>query len=330
MEYCVAIRTLGKAGEKFQRELNSIIAQTIKPKKILVYLAEGFPIPPETVGVEQYIYVKKGMQAQRALDYNEVDTPLCLMLDDDVELHPESVETMIADLIENNADCIAADTFENHKMSLKNKLLAAVTNWVFPHFNKRFGFKINVVGTFSFPNNPSNGAFPSQSGAGPCSLWKIDAFKRIHFEDEGWLDDERGFAFSEDMLLFHKLYRNGGKLMVSFGCGAKHLDAKSSSGNYRQDVSKFRKRIYYRYIIWRRIWIDAADISAGKKFFIRLAYLIKSCWDFGIFLLLSIATFSLNPLKGFFSGWRQARRFVKSPEYKSIPNYIIQKKNINE
>ena len=33
-KYCVAIRTLGLAGEKFQQELNSLINQTIPPYKI--------------------------------------------------------------------------------------------------------------------------------------------------------------------------------------------------------------------------------------------------------------------------------------------------------
>lgn len=56
--YCVAIRTLGKAGEKYQRELDSLKNQTVQPQKILVYIAEGYELPKETIGIEQYIYVK--------------------------------------------------------------------------------------------------------------------------------------------------------------------------------------------------------------------------------------------------------------------------------
>lgn len=58
-EYTVAIRTLGKAGEKYQTLLNSLNRQTLQPSKILVYIAEGYTIPKETIGKEQYIYVKK-------------------------------------------------------------------------------------------------------------------------------------------------------------------------------------------------------------------------------------------------------------------------------
>ena len=38
MEYSVAIRTLGTAGEKYQMLLDSLNRQTIMPRKILVYI----------------------------------------------------------------------------------------------------------------------------------------------------------------------------------------------------------------------------------------------------------------------------------------------------
>lgn len=78
MEYAVVIRTLGTAGEKYQTLLDSLNRQTIQPLKIFVYIADGYAIPKETIGKEQYIYVKKGMVAQRALYYDEVDTEYIL------------------------------------------------------------------------------------------------------------------------------------------------------------------------------------------------------------------------------------------------------------
>lgn len=94
MNYTAVIRTLGKAGEKYQTLLESLDRQTIQPSKILVYIAEGYAIPKETIGKEQYIYVRKGMVAQRALPYQEVDTEYILFLDDDVYLP----ETAVAQL----------------------------------------------------------------------------------------------------------------------------------------------------------------------------------------------------------------------------------------
>ena len=86
MKYTAVIRTLGTAGAKYQQLLNSLGNQTMKPNEIIVYIAEGYPLPMETIGIEKYIYVKKGMVAQRALHYDEVTTDYILFLDEDVFL----------------------------------------------------------------------------------------------------------------------------------------------------------------------------------------------------------------------------------------------------
>ena len=53
MKYTAVIRTLGKGGKNYQRLLDSLLEQTIRPTSILVYIAEGYPLPKETVGIEQ-------------------------------------------------------------------------------------------------------------------------------------------------------------------------------------------------------------------------------------------------------------------------------------
>ncbi len=110
MKYSIAIRTLGKSGEKYVRELVSITKQTIQPEKVIVYIADGYERPEFTIGKEEYVWVKKGMVAQRALRYDEIDSPLILLLDDDVELSPNCAEILIRTLESFNLDCIAAET----------------------------------------------------------------------------------------------------------------------------------------------------------------------------------------------------------------------------
>lgn len=112
-EYSVAIRTLGTAGEKYQRLLDSINNQSLQPKDIFVYIADGYPIPKETIGREKYIYVKKGMVSQRALQYTEINTEYILFLDDDLFLPEDTVETMFRILFKNGADVISPDIFPN-------------------------------------------------------------------------------------------------------------------------------------------------------------------------------------------------------------------------
>ena len=53
MKYTAVIRTLGTAGEKYQQLLNSLQQQSIQPNDIIVYIAEGYPLPKETIGKER-------------------------------------------------------------------------------------------------------------------------------------------------------------------------------------------------------------------------------------------------------------------------------------
>ena len=61
----------------------------LSPRQVtIVYIAENYPLPKETIGTERYVYVKKGMVAQRALPYDEVETEWMLFWDDDLLLAP--------------------------------------------------------------------------------------------------------------------------------------------------------------------------------------------------------------------------------------------------
>ena len=84
MTYSVAIRTLGTNPTILKRELESVARQTVQPEKVVVYIAQGYERPAFTVGNEEYVWVKKEMVAQRALRYDEIDSDVVLMLDDDV------------------------------------------------------------------------------------------------------------------------------------------------------------------------------------------------------------------------------------------------------
>ena len=204
MKYSIAIRTLGTSGEKFVRELESIKRQTVQPEKVLIYIAEGYKRPDYTIGKEQYVWVKKGMMRQRVLRYDEIDTPLMLLLDDDVELAPDSAEKLIKALGDYDLDCIAAVTFRNFLIPVSQKIYIAVTNLVFPHWSDVWSVKVRSNGSFTYNNNPQKDVYLSQSASGPASLWRKQVFHDLHLEDELWLDKLR-FAFGEDVLMFNKL-----------------------------------------------------------------------------------------------------------------------------
>ena len=127
-KYSIAIRTLGKSGDMFVRELESIKRQTTQPERVIIYIAEGYDRPDYTIGKEEYVWVKKGMVAQRALPYDEIESPLLMLLDDDVELAPDSAERLIKAMKEFELDCIAAETMRDNKRPLAIRIYAAFTN----------------------------------------------------------------------------------------------------------------------------------------------------------------------------------------------------------
>lgn len=177
MDYTVVIRTLGVAREKYQILLNSLNKQTIQPSKILVYIAEGYEIPKESIGKEQYIYVKKGMVAQRALSYDEVDTEFILFLDDDVYLPETAVEQLYRYLIDYDADIIAPDVFPNAQRSFYGKCMMMLSGRMLPRKDdEKWGYKVMRNSGYSYNNYPKSGVYWSQTNAGPCFFLKNKIF----------------------------------------------------------------------------------------------------------------------------------------------------------
>ena len=115
--YCAVIRTLGRGGEKYQQLLNSLVSQSIPPHKILVYIADGYPLPKETVGYETYIRCPKGRVAQRSLSFKEVDSDYILFCDDDIKLEESAVEKLFAEMQITGTDCISPNPLAELKCS---------------------------------------------------------------------------------------------------------------------------------------------------------------------------------------------------------------------
>ena len=194
MKYSVTIRTLGKNPETLKRELESIARQTVLPNEIIIYIAEGYERPSYTIGEEKYVWVRKGMVAQRALKYEEISSEVVLMLDDDVELAEDSAEKMLKAMENNGLDCLAADTFKNQDMSWKQKVVAFLSNFVYARKDDGWAFKQCRNGSFTFNGNPQKSLCLTETFAGPCWMVKKDVLHAVHLEDELWLDS-MGFAY---------------------------------------------------------------------------------------------------------------------------------------
>jgi len=318
--YSVAIRTLGTAGNKYLQTLKSIQSQTIQPKKIVIYIAEGYPIPKESIGKEEYIYVKKGMVAQRALPYKEIETEYILCLDDDLFFPPDMVSKLYEGLKKYNADCISPNIFPNHKATLRKKIFNAWGAFTFPMKSKKWAFRIRKNASYSYNNNPTLDIYPSQSAAFACFLCKLSVFKAIHYEDEIWLDQVK-YALGDDFLFFYKLYKNGFKLLVHFNTNIQHLDGKC--GHSKTPIEKEIAAGKIDYLLWHRTCYN----FLGTTLFYKMQY----AWSFTLKVLCKLSyKIIIRTLQGFpfsfiyyLQGLWQGYSYTKTSDYKKIPNFKI-------
>lgn len=324
LRYSVAIRTVGKAGEKYEKEIRSIEQQTIPPKHIYVFLAEGFEQPPK-VGSEEYIITPKGLVHQRApqFDYQECD--YLLVLDDDVFLPEHSVERMFEILSQKEGDCIIPDTFPTQNSSLKQRIINYFSNNVSARNNDGWAIRIKKSGAFSYNNCPESGAvYRTESGAGPAFFIKKESFQKIKYDEEYWVDQFPAGTFYEDQLMFYKMYVNGLKMYLMYGSGVLHLDA----GTNNQREKSYEKLLYRsmaNYVIWHRSVYKVFGNTALSKITYRFAFGYRFFCGLLTRLVFSTINHSGKFYKAYIEGLKVGKRFTKSKEYLNIPSFIIHK-----
>lgn len=322
--YSVAIRTLGTAGEKYQMELESIIAQTIKPQKIVVYIAEGYPIPKETVGVEEYVYVKKGMVAQRALDYSEISDEWILLLDDDMQLPPDYVEKAYAGAKQFNADCVNADLFGYNEINLKRKIVLMMVG-SYPLLSDKWGFTIGKNGRFNYNPRVRRNFYRSQTGAGGCIFIKKKCLLAIEFDQELWMDEE-GYPMGEDQVFNYKLYKNGYNLITYYNNGIVNLDA--ASGGKGPSPQRYRNNNFLLFVLWYRTCMDISTNRWYNKIACLLAYIFRLSINLGYVFVSCIRKFRLFYFTGYILGIVDGIAYVNSSKYRIHNNFIVSKHTI--
>lgn len=324
LTYSIAIRTLGTAGDKFRQELDSICFQTNQPERVVVYIAEGYERPDYTVGKEEYVWIPKGMVAQRALHYHEIKSDCILLLDDDVWLAPNSAEKMLRAMEIHHADCIGADVFQNHSMPLMTKIYAAITNLVLPHFGQKWAFKIHRNGSFSYLNNPKQSFYWSQKSDGPACLWKKSTFLKLRMKDECWLDN-LGFAYNDDSLESYKLYRNGGRLGILFDSGIKNLDGQTASASFRNSPEHIYIRTKASLMIWWRMCYRNGNDTLWSRFLAVMSFGFKTLWLIPVVGIASIVKRNGHLFLSYFKGLRDGWQEIHSPAFRNLPPYIAER-----
>ena len=319
MNYTAVIRTLGKAGGKYQTLLDSLCAQTVQPREIIVYIAEGYPLPMETCGRERYVAVKKGMVAQRALKYDEVDTDYILFLDDDVYLPEDGVERLFGELKKNNADVISPDVFPNNERHLLSEMMMTLSGRMSARrFDNKWGYKVMKTCGYSYNKNPEPGSYLSQTNAGPCFFCRKETFLKVRFEDELWLD-KMSYPMGEDQIMFYKMYLIGLKVLTLYGSEIKHLDASSTLASSDKERKMVGADYFFRTVFWDR-FIQSPEHNAFRRLWNRIC--INYFFGFGLAMSRLKGDKEMLAIKK--EAMAKGREFLTSEEYRNLPK--IEKK----
>lgn len=314
MKYSVAIRTLGRAGSKYKALLDSIAKQSIRPDAIYVYIPIGYSIPNETIGVEKYVFVNKGMVTQRALQYDEIETEYILFCDDDLYLPENAVEELYNSLNDNDAQVISPDVFNNAQRGLFSELLMTISGRMRARRNDQvWGYKVMRTGGYSYNKYPKNMVYQSQTNAGPCFFCRKDDFLKVHFEDELWLD-KMTYPLGEDQVMFYKMHCIGLKVLTHYRSGIEHLDAGTSRASQEKEHKVIYSDFFFKCVFWHRfIYLPEHNLA------LRLWSVVCILYPLLFTILISAVKFNKKVLSLKCKAIRDAWKFIQSEEYRTLP-----------
>ena len=317
-EYTVAIRTLGTAGEKYQRLLDSLKEQTIPAKDIFVYIPHGYELPKETVGIEKYIRCEKGMVAQRSLPFDEIKTDYILFCDDDMYLPPDLLEKLFKGITQHDADSVAVSVFYKQDESWLNRLAVFLHSFVTIRNNDGWMVKIKRNASYSYNINPQEEFMPTESASFNCFLCKKSVYQVIHYEDERWLD-KMMYAAGDDQLFFYKMHFMGYKPYYYMNSGAVHLDGQA--GRRMINANKMYLQKKNMFVMWYRMIYNIQAKNRWEKFRCMMSFGWRCL--FGVFTLpLEVIHYKkLRFFIDYFRGLWAGYQYVRSNDYKRIPAY---------
>lgn len=325
MEYSVIIRTTGKAGEKYRSLLQSIENSSIKPSEIIVVLPEGYDKPKDQLGYEKFYYCKKGMVNQRLFGISQCNTEYAFVTDDDISFESEFIDKLSAPVVSGDYAISIGPLIEFLPKLGKEAFVYIITAHALPTvFHKnRYNTVLRTTG-YSYNRHLEYGKgrlYETQSAPGACFFTNVMKFKSIHFEDELWLDSH-GYAAYEDEAMYYKAWINGIKTVLVADAHFNHLDGKTSQQKNNSGIGDYCYA-FNKWVFWRRFIYERSS-PLGKIW-------CGICFGYHLFatsligILLSVVKKSGN--QSFIAtrqGKKDAKKWIKSQEYKELPPVIIQ------
>lgn len=322
ISFSIAIRTLGRAGAKYQKLLDSIAQSEIQPEKVVVVLPEGYSKPKERLGYEELVYCPKSMVGQRLEALKYIDSEYTLFLDDDISFPPDFISKIAQPLIQKMYDCSTGPLFSFFPASRAGVLAGTVTASVAVSlFHRDMYVKILRSGGWSYHtfNTEEERYYPTESFAWTCFLIRTQTMRNLSMEDEiRWLEKNE-YAYGDDRVMAYKLVKRGYRACIVSNALYDHNDAKTSTSPAEiSNIKPYYCRGFFQIVFWHR-FIQKTEQSKMLKFvnFLCIAY-----WTISTFcyqLLKAVLTRGYWPLfHAFMQGIKDGIRYVRSEEYKRL------------
>lgn len=320
IEYSVIIRTIGKAGEKYQNLLNSISALVPQPKEVIVVLPEGYKEPAEQLGWEIFYYSPKGMVAQRMYGIAQCKTPYALILDDDISFAPDFVQKLHTPIMQNIAQISIAPLYSFLPKKGVCALIDAVMGAAIPtvFHGDRYTSVLRTTGySYNRKLNPKVEYHETQSAAWTCFYADVEMLKKLDFETEQLWLDAHGYSAMDDQTMFYKAWLRGYKTLVVTNASYVHQDAKTSTRNNKPVVS--RCLVINRIIFWHR-FIYSMEKTILTKLWARLAFAYRMVWlRIWVYVDYVRGRNTKDDVELILQAWKDGWAYTKSEEYRSLP-----------
>lgn len=320
-EYSVAIRTLGTAGEKYVKLLNSIKNSNHQPKNIYVVLPEGYDPPDYKLGNEIFLYSKKGMVAQRLKALDFIDTEYTLFCDDDVEFEPDFVEKLLDPLVNGDYSCSAGPLLDFFPPKSFKYIIASLLGGACLMIRDKKDTYVRILSTGGWSYNRNietnyHRIYNTRSLPGTCFMANTKAIKSLNLENELWCE-KTGYAAFEDRIMIYKFGLYNYKVCVVSDAAYIHNDGKTSTKTLK--LEPIYAGSFNHYVFWHRFLYSQCE-SSLKKIWLKICinyYIIMSKIYNGLPAIINVS----NKEKAVASskGFKDAKKYVKSEEYLSLP-----------
>lgn len=319
IKYSVIIRTIGTAGQKYQRLLESIKELSPQPQEIVVVLPTGYSEPSDKLGHETFIYSEKGMYYQRVRGIEYCRTKYALICDDDVCFEKDFVRKLHKPIQEGLCSISAAPLYsflpKPGLMTVATTIMASAMPTVL-HRDRYVSVLKGTGYSFNRRLDMSHSRYyESMSVAGTCFYCDVEALRQCHLQDEFWMDDH-GYAAMEDQTLIYKAWLNGYKTIVVSDAYYEHMDGKTSIRNNSKAADY--SLTYNRVIFWDR-FIYRMESGLIGKIMARACFGYRMGWQ-RLYTILSAmrGTMSKENAKLIKKAYIDATRYIKTPEYEQI------------